>query len=218
MSTVRPSSLRKRESVLEAAERAFLRDGYAGASMDDVAALSGVSKQTVYAHFASKEALFVELVTQLTRQAGDGLQDHITQPSTPCELHTVLEEYGVRQLRPVLSPRILRLRRLVIGEVARFPGLGQAMWDHGPERAVNALTQQFVTLHEMGWLAAPDPRGAATTFNWLIMAAPLNRAMLRGDDAVPTAAALRRHCREGTRVFLAAYPGEKLRQTPAARQ
>ena len=40
----------------------FLRDGYLGANMDELAALSGVSKQTVYAHFGSKEALFVELV------------------------------------------------------------------------------------------------------------------------------------------------------------
>ena len=40
----------------------FLRDGYLGANMDELTALSGVSKQTVYAHFGSKEALFVELV------------------------------------------------------------------------------------------------------------------------------------------------------------
>ena len=46
---------------------------------------------------------------------------------------------------------------------------------------------------------------AASHFNWLIMADPLNRAMLLGDDAIPAAAALRRHVAEGVRVFLAAY-------------
>ena len=53
-----------------------------------------------------------------------------------------------------------------------------------------------------------------------IMADPLNRAMLLGDDAIPAAAALRRHVAEGVRVFLAAYgtrPSGK-RQVKAARR
>lgn len=50
-----------------------------------------------------------------------------------------------------------------------------------------------------------DPSVAASHFNWVIMADPLNRAMLLGDEAIPAADALRRHAAEGVRVFLAAY-------------
>ncbi|MGL5860132.1 MAG: TetR/AcrR family transcriptional regulator, partial [Phycicoccus sp.] len=63
---LRPSSVAKRRRLLEAAETVFVRDGYRGASVDEVAALAGVSKQTLYAHFGSKEALFVEVVTAVT--------------------------------------------------------------------------------------------------------------------------------------------------------
>src|SRR5438477_89804 len=53
-------STRKRRAIVEAATAAFLRDGYRGTSMDEVAAKAGVSKQTVYKHFADKERLFSE--------------------------------------------------------------------------------------------------------------------------------------------------------------
>jgi TetR/AcrR family transcriptional regulator, mexJK operon transcriptional repressor len=46
---------------------------------------------------------------------------------------------------------------------------------------------------------------AATHFNWLLMSAPLNKAMLLGDEAIPKPAALRRHAIECVRIFLAAY-------------
>ena len=39
-------------SILEAAADLFLRNGYPGTSMDEVAKLADVSKQTVYAQFA----------------------------------------------------------------------------------------------------------------------------------------------------------------------
>jgi len=50
---------------------------------------------------------------------------------------------------------------------------------------------------------------AASQFNWLIMSEPVNRAMLLGDDSIPTPAALRRHADEGVRIFLAAYAGQR---------
>ena len=64
-------SAQKRRAILDAATEVFLKCGYPGASMDEIAALSSVSKQTVYKHFESKEALFVEIVTSMTDAAGD---------------------------------------------------------------------------------------------------------------------------------------------------
>jgi AcrR family transcriptional regulator len=50
------SSARKHRAILDAALKVFLRSGYLGANMDEIAALSEVSKQTIYKHCSSKEA------------------------------------------------------------------------------------------------------------------------------------------------------------------
>src|SRR5262245_20322275 len=55
-------SARKRRDIMTAATTLFLRNGYQGTSMDDIAALASVSKQTVYKNFADKERLFTEII------------------------------------------------------------------------------------------------------------------------------------------------------------
>ena len=194
--SLRPSSVRKREAILAAAEKIFLRDGYAGANMDELAELAGVSKQTVYTHFGSKEDLFVALVTAMTTAVGDDVDHDLPDPGTAAELPDFLQRHAERQLANVMSPRILQLRRLVIGEVARFPQLARALWASGPTRAISAMAARF---------RVEDPDTAAAFFNWIVMSKPLNEAMLLGDLAIPDQQALRRHSAEAVRIFLTAH-------------
>ena len=67
------------------------------------------------------------------------------------------------------------------------------------------LASVFQGLAQRGLLKIDDPATAASHFNWLIMSAPLNQAMLLGDAAIPSPAELRRNAEAGVRVFLAAY-------------
>jgi TetR/AcrR family transcriptional repressor of mexJK operon len=198
-------STQKRRAILEAATEIFLRDGYLGASMDEIAAISEVSKQTVYKHFASKEALFLEIVGSLTAATGDLVHIEPNLPTARSALAPFLEEYAFRQLTAVLTPRIMQLRRLVIGEVGRFPDLARVLYEGGPMRAIGILSALFTKLAGAGLLKLDDPARAATHFNWLVMAEPLNRAMLLGDAAIPKPAELRRLAADAARVFLLAY-------------
>jgi TetR/AcrR family transcriptional repressor of mexJK operon len=199
------NSARKHRAILEASEVLFLRDGYVGTNMDELAERSGVSKQTIYKHFGSKEGLFVELVTSMTSGAGDDLDAVDGLPDDDAGLAQYITQYAVDELRVVMTPRLLRLRRLVIGEVGRFPGLAEALYANGPQRSIRSLTAVISELDRRGLLTAPSPAVAATTLNWLILAAPINDAMLLGDGAIPTTEAIRPHAVEATRVFLAAY-------------
>lgn len=199
------NSDRKHRAILGAAEELFLSRGYLGTSMDDVAAASGVSKQTVYKHFGSKESLFVELVSSMTLTAGDEVHAPGMIADDDADVGAYLRSYAERQLAVVLRPRILQLRRLVIGEVGRFPDLARTLSEAGPQRAIAGLADAFERRAERGELSIDDPAAAASTFNWLVMAAPLNDAMLLGDAAIPSPAAQRRHAAEAVRVFLAAY-------------
>ncbi|SHF18385.1 transcriptional regulator, TetR family [Microbulbifer donghaiensis] len=59
----------KRQAILDAAKQTFQELGVQGTSMDELAARAQVSKRTVYNHFASKEALIMELIGELWQQA-----------------------------------------------------------------------------------------------------------------------------------------------------
>ena len=51
-----------RELLLHAAETVFVRDGYEGAELGEIATLAGRTKGAIYAHFKSKEDIFLALV------------------------------------------------------------------------------------------------------------------------------------------------------------
>ena len=204
-SALRPSSVAKRQAILAAAEDAFLAARYDRVTMDEIAEASEVSKQTVYAHFGTKDQLFVELVTAMTRAAGDEVATESNLPETRDQVGPTLERMLGDQLAVVLSPRLLRLRRLVISEVPRFPDLARAVFEQGPRRAVSALDALLRELDARGWLRVPDPTTAAGQLNWLVMGGPTNAAMFLGDDVAPTRAEQRAHVRNAVAVFLAAY-------------
>jgi len=199
------SSARKHRAILDAALKVFLKSGYLGANMEEIAALSEVSKQTIYKHFSSKESLFVEVVTNMTDIASDTVHNEVPELAADNDIAGFLKMYAHRQLTVVLTPRLMQLRRLVIGEVARFPELARVLYERGPQRAIAALAQTFDRLAARGLLVIDDSLIAASHFNWLVMSEPLNKAMLLGDEAIPKPTALRRHAAEGVRVFLAAY-------------
>ena len=201
----RDRSADKRFSILNAAAEIFLNRGYLGTSMDEIAAKARVAKQTVYAHFSNKRDLFVAMVSALTNQASDRVHAGVSEFHEGDDLKRYLTNYAVRQLQIVLTPRIVRLRRLVISEVSRFPELGEALYSGGPGRAIISLAAIFERLAECGVLAIRNPSLAASQFNWLVMSAPLNRAMLLGDDAIPSASELQKHAAESVQLFLAAY-------------
>ncbi len=207
------NSDKKRKAILEAAMRVFLNSGYLGASMDEIAAQAHVSKQTVYKQFSSKESLFVEIVTSMTDAASARVHNDVPELTQSDEIADYLQLYAFRQLSVVLTPPLMQLRRLVIGEVGRFPELARVLYERGPQRAIASFAKVIEHLAARDLLAIDDPLTAASHFNWLVMSEPLNRAMLLGDKAIPRQAVLRRHAAECIRVFLAAYG---TRSIPAA--
>jgi TetR/AcrR family transcriptional regulator, mexJK operon transcriptional repressor len=198
-------STRKRGAILEAATAAFLRNGYRGTSMDEIAALAGVSKQTVYKHFADKERLFTEIVTSTVDEVAEPVHNEVLELRDSGDLEEDLRDLARRQVAAVMQPRVLQLRRLVIAEAGRFPELGRTFYERGPGRTIGALATVFDGLAARGLLRLDDPLLAAAHFNWLIMSGPLNLAMLLGRDEAPAPAELDRYADTGVRAFLAAY-------------
>ena len=198
-------SARKRRAILQAATTVFLRNGYLGTSMDEIAALAGVSKQTVYKHFTDKERLFSQIVTATVNELADPDHDEVLNLRDTGDLERDLRDFARRQLGAVMQPRLLQLRRLVIAEAGRFPQLGRLFYERGPGRTIDALAAMFQRLASRGVLELDDARIAAAHFNWLVMSIPLNQALLLGDDQPATPAELDSYADAGVRAFLAAY-------------
>ncbi|ACQ82122.1 transcriptional regulator, TetR family [Beutenbergia cavernae DSM 12333] len=195
----------KRHQILVAAREVFLDRGFAGASMDEVAARAGASKVTVYAHVRDKRSLFEAVVQEAIDEAEESTRDLVGALGESHDLPSELRAFARAHVREVLQPHLVRMRRLIIAESPRFPELAQAWHRGGPVRGHATLAGAVARLAERGMLSAPDPLLAAQHLNYLILAVPLNEAMFTGVDAPYGPRKLNRFADEGVRVFLAAY-------------
>lgn len=189
---------------MDAATSLFLRKGFSGTSVDDIAARAAVSKQTVYKHFVDKHQLFREIVLHVTERAEVFVHEIASRPWTG-DLEADLRDLARRHLSAVVQPEVLQLRRLVIGEADRFPDLASSYYERGPRRVLAAIAGRFAELAEQGLLRIEDADLAANHFAWLVLAVPLDRAMFYGPSATLTDKELDRFADEAMRVFLSAY-------------
>jgi TetR/AcrR family transcriptional repressor of mexJK operon len=211
MSTTQPAeapgqtrSARKRAVILDAARQVFFANGYVGTSMDEIAAVASVSKQTVYKHFADKETLFHELITSTVLVTAQAVTGDTILPGIE-SLEDELRAFARHLVHGVMQPEVLQLRRLVIGEATRFPTLGRAFYDLGARRTIGALSAALSRLADAGHLAIDDPELAAEHLNWLVLSIPLNRAMLLGNEWSIPPEDLDRYADAGVATFLSAY-------------
>ena len=190
-------------AIKEAATALFLEKGYQATSMDEIAAAAQVSKQTIYTHFANKEALFADLVLGNAARV-DGFVAEIAATANSPDAASALRKVARRYIHFVIRPEVLRLRRLVIGEAARFPELAREYHERVPGRVYDALADLLSAFAAAGKLKISDAHLAAHHFAWLTLGMALDAAMF-GVNARATEKELDPIADEAVRVFLAAY-------------
>ena len=198
-------SARKRRDIIEAAQTVFVREGYEGTTMDEIAALAQVSKQTVYKNFEDKEQLFTEIIMSSISAAEKLSAGLVPELPTSADVEADLRKFARQHIVVVMQPHLVRMRRMIIGAADRFPSLARRWYERGPQQAHITLAGRFEELARRGLLQVPDPLLAAEVFNWLILSIPMNKAMFYADDEPFPASELERCADEAVRVFLAAY-------------
>ena len=127
----RPRGRPKAEDVeaLEArlvavARQAFVLNGYGATSINAIAKSARVSKNTLYARFPSKAALFQVIVARQIASVAEELGPTSGEPAE--SLEDKLRTYANVALRRSLSREVLEINRLITSESYQFPELGEA--------------------------------------------------------------------------------------------
>jgi TetR/AcrR family transcriptional regulator, mexJK operon transcriptional repressor len=137
-----PRARAKRDQILSGARRVFLRDGFAAASTDAIAAEAKVSKRTLYVYYPSKEELFADVMRKLTienpqTRALESIEE--MSPGNKEELRRDLLELAQKIVATMMQPEYLALLRTTIADTHRFPQLGGIFRASVPERALRSF-------------------------------------------------------------------------------
>lgn len=163
------------ERILDTATRLFASRGFAGTSIDQVAALCGAGKDTIYRRFPSKVALFEGVVEQARSRALARLQQ-----LAPVDGGAM--ERVKRLLRTFLSinmePELIALKRITFSEAVVFEKSGPV--PSQPDPFMARLVETVAAAQAEGRLRAGDPAAIATHLIHSLVSIPTADAMLGG--------------------------------------
>ncbi|UCG72382.1 MAG: TetR/AcrR family transcriptional regulator [Chromatiales bacterium] len=172
---------------MTAAGELILQAGFQHATMDAVAAEAGVSKQTVYSHFGSKDELLRACVNNKMR-------DHQVLPDdlpVATDARTALTEVAARMVELLQDPEVIAMMRVMIGELGQ-PDISRTFLAEGPDQAVEFIAELLLKLERHGEITVQDARDAAQVFTALVRGHFVLRALL-GDPVDMSADERRRH-------------------------
>jgi TetR/AcrR family transcriptional repressor of mexJK operon len=150
----RPKSEAKAEAIMDAATKLFLSQGFQGTSMDAVAKQAGVSKQTVYSHFANKEELFKAVIT--AKVASYGFDEAAVVDDD--DLRKALLTVARRFVDLLFDPEVVAMHRVVMGEAASQPRIATLFFESGPKRTKGAVCAFLQRQVAKGRLRIPPER------------------------------------------------------------
>jgi TetR/AcrR family transcriptional repressor of mexJK operon len=192
----RPKSLEKRDSIIAAAAELFMEKGYA-ASMDEIAARAGVSKQTLYGHFEDKTALYRAFAATWQKHYLDGIDEKKSFEET-------LRALAKKLLLKLLRSDTVATHRLLIQQASQFPDLVALHDEVGPRHTIGLFADYFKKQMAAGKLRKSDPLLAAEDF--LALTAGQSRVRrLFGAMAEPGTAEVEARARHAAEIFLRAY-------------
>ena len=152
---------RKWDQVLDGARTVFMRDGFEGASVDDIVREAGVSKATLYSYFPDKRLLFLEVAKM---ECHSQSQEAAARIEASGDVRDVLKDAAMRMVGFFMSDVGMQVYRIVVGESQRFPEIGQEFYNSGPAMVRDMLVRFLTRAMEEGQLHIEDVELAADQF------------------------------------------------------
>jgi TetR/AcrR family transcriptional regulator, mexJK operon transcriptional repressor len=179
----RAQAEQRQRYLLECALDEFVGRGYDRATMESIAAATGMTKRTIYARYVDKAALFRAAVTRAIEDYavdGPGLRSFET-----ADLAETLKAVALWRVETVVSPDGVRLQRILNSESYRFPDVVQLAYDRGTRPIVEFLNEVMIKHGIAVDIDSVDPPILATSFMTLVVGGPA-QAALRGATMVPS--------------------------------
>jgi TetR/AcrR family transcriptional repressor of mexJK operon len=142
-------------------------------------------------------------VASLRPRVEEVLESIGTPPGSGSDLRTALVEFAIRLLTATTSAEAVLMHRLVIAESARFPELGVAFYNAGPERSIAALTMFFAHATATGLMHIADPASTAEMLLGALLGVPIRSVLIR--HARPSRPAIAARANAVVSLFIAAY-------------
>ena len=192
---------RKVEQVLVGARTVFMRDGFDGASVDEIARVSRVSKATLYSYFPDKRIMFMEVAkAECNRQA----QRSMKMIEGSRHVSDALRTAGQNLIGFLASDFGLSVYRICVAESDRFPELGRQFYESGPRMVRDRIVAFLRDAMARGELRIDDLELAADQFAELCKADLFPRILFCG-ECRPSQAEIDRVIDGAVATFLARY-------------
>jgi AcrR family transcriptional regulator len=159
----------KEQEVLDVATEYFLKHGYLGASINEMARSSGISKESIYRYFSSKQQLFEAVIGRELVEYRRSL-DRLDAMTRGMDLRSALIVVAEAMLAVITTDRTLALRRLIFDEATRSPEIGQHYYKIGPGRAYEVIENILETHPHRSDFDRPTlARHFAALLSWRLM-------------------------------------------------
>jgi TetR/AcrR family transcriptional regulator, mexJK operon transcriptional repressor len=164
------------EHIIEVATRLFLESSFEAISIDLIAETARVSKQTFYARFPSKEALYSAVIR---KGVNDLLVPAITESSRDGPIETTLVRLGVEISKRALAPAAIALNRLISSEAHQFPELALAYHENAIH-ARDLIANVFSNAMRDGQIRSMDASFLADQFLYAVVDGPVRTMVISG--------------------------------------
>jgi TetR/AcrR family transcriptional repressor of mexJK operon len=155
----RPKDPAKREALLNAARDLFLSLGPDGVTVDEIAARAGVSKVTLYANFADRNALLEAVIAHESERIVSN--DYLAEARGK-DFEAALTGLGERILGFLANPQMVGLERLIAVAAESHPEMARRFFEVGPGRNRDILVELLRGGVAQGRIVVDDPVEAAS--------------------------------------------------------
>jgi TetR/AcrR family transcriptional regulator, mexJK operon transcriptional repressor len=177
-----------RQRIRAAAHRLFLQQGYLATSIDAILSEAGISsKETLYRHYANKEALFVDVLSHLTMEQ-PGFAEKLAALPAPHDLPSLRQALTMlaREIPAMMTqPGYLPLVRMIIAEAPRFPQLPALFFSTVTQRGLAIIAALLQAASEQQIIADVDFDVVTHTLLGGLLSYVLPSLVFGSDEAQP---------------------------------